>query len=192
MRNALAGNLGPSLTACNTRPRWQYTRWLISVYSLIALCLQAWVWELVYWWSLGYWPPITILGDLSPDLSAAWSVGDNLVTDHRSPLLAIVPLPLCHLVHVSPCEWSTWFSNADVIDYRWPIGSETLEGGAIPWTWNATNLKFYFSWGVYVFLFLWILCFGLRQHFFSSSGFFNEFSGNNFFFRKYLRSVNVK
>ena len=113
MRNALAGNLSPSLTACNTRPRWQYTRWLISVYSLLALCFQARVWELVCWWPLGYWPPITILGDLSLDLSTAWSVGGNLVTDHRSPLLAIVPLTslppgprvTLRVVHVVPCCW---------------------------------------------------------------------------------------
>ena len=113
MRNALAGNLCPSLTACNTRPRWQYTRWLISVYSLLALCLQARVWELVRWWPLGYWLPITILDDLSPDLSAAWSVGGRLVTDHRSPLLAIVsltslppgPRVTLRVVHVVLCCW---------------------------------------------------------------------------------------
>ena len=107
-------------------------RWLISLYLFLAFYLQALVWELVRWWPLGYWPPITILGDLSPDLSATWSVGGNLVTDHRSPLLATVPRPLCHLVHVSPCEWSTWFSDADVIDYRWPIGSKTFRKDVAP------------------------------------------------------------
>ena len=81
MRNALAGNLSPSLTACNTRPRWPCTRWLISALLLLAFCPQALVWELVCWWPLGYWPPITALGDLSPDLSTAWSVGGHLVTD---------------------------------------------------------------------------------------------------------------
>ena len=124
MRNALAGNLIPSLTACNTRPRWPCIRWLISALLLLVFCPQALIWELVCWCPLGYWPPITVLGDLSPDLSAAWSVGGHLVTDppdHRS--WRSPPWSLCHLVHVSPCEWSTWFSAADVIDYRWPIGS---------------------------------------------------------------------
>jgi len=81
--------------------------------------------------------------------SGNWSVGGHLVIDHRSPLWVIClltslppdlsmvtwlltpdhrsrrssPWSLCHLVHVSPCEWSTWSSAADVIDYRWPIGS---------------------------------------------------------------------
>jgi len=73
MRNALAGDLSPSLTACNTRPRWPCSRWLISALLLLAFCLQAFIWELVCWWPLGYWPPITVLGDLSPDLSVTWS-----------------------------------------------------------------------------------------------------------------------
>ena len=81
--------------------------------------------------------------------SGNWSVGGHLASDHRSPFWVICPLTslppdlsmvtrlltpdhrsrrsspwsLCHLVHVSPCEWSTWSSAADVIDYRWPIGS---------------------------------------------------------------------
>ena len=113
MRNALAGNLSPSLTACNTRPRWQYTRWLISVYLLLAFCPQALAWELVCWCPLGYWPPITILDDLSPDLSAALSIGGHLIIDHRSPLLAIIsltslppgPRVTLRLVHVVPCCW---------------------------------------------------------------------------------------
>jgi len=86
VRNALAGNLSPSLTACNTRPRWTCTRWLIGALLLLAFCRQAFIWELVCRWPLGYWPPITVLGDLSPDLSANWSVGGHLATDHRSPL----------------------------------------------------------------------------------------------------------
>ena len=93
MRNALAGNLSPSLTACNTRSRWPCTRWLISALLLLAFCPQAFIWELICRWSLGYWQPITFT------------------------------LSICHLVHVSPCEWSTWLSSADVIDYRWPTGS---------------------------------------------------------------------
>ena len=48
--------------------------------------------RLICRWSLGYWPPITVLGDLSPNLSAAWSVGGHLVTDHRSPFWVICPL----------------------------------------------------------------------------------------------------
>jgi len=119
MRDALAGSLSPSLTACNTGPRWPCTRWLISALLLLAFCPQAFIWELVCWWLLGYWPSITVLGDLSPDLSAAWSVGGHLVSDNRSRS----PRSICYLVHVSPCEWSTWLSSADVIDYRWPSGS---------------------------------------------------------------------
>ena len=113
MYNALAGNLNPSLTACNMKPRWQCTWWLISAYLLLAFCPQALVWELVCWWPLGYWPPITVLDDLSPDLSAAWPVGDHLVTDPRSPLLAIASLtslppgPRVTLwtVHMVLCCW---------------------------------------------------------------------------------------
>ena len=29
--------------------------------------------RLICWWSLGYWPPITFLGDRPPDLFATWS-----------------------------------------------------------------------------------------------------------------------
>jgi len=98
MRNALAGNLSPSLTACNTRPRWPCIRWLIGALLLLAFCPQVFIWELICrwplglttdhgsgwsvpWllchlicrWPLGYWPPITALGDLLPDLSITWS-----------------------------------------------------------------------------------------------------------------------
>ena len=113
MYNALAGNLSPSLTTCNTRPRWHCTRSLTSAYLLLAFCLQALVWELVCWWPFGCWPPITILDDPSPDLSAAWSVGGYLVTDPRSPLLAIAslvslspdPRVTLRVVHVVLCCW---------------------------------------------------------------------------------------
>jgi len=98
-------------------------RWLISVYSLLALCLQARVWELVCCDHLAtdhrspFWV-ISPLTSLSPDLSVVTWL---LTTDHRSWRSS--PWPLCHLVHMSPFEWSTWFSVADVIDHRWPIGS---------------------------------------------------------------------
>ena len=123
MCNALAGNLSPSLTACNTGPRWPCTRWLIGALLLLAFCPQAFIWEMVCWWPLGYWPPITVLGGLSPDFAAAWSVGGHLVSDN----LSRSPRSICHLVHVSPCKWSTWLSSVDVIDYRWPTGSVSLE-----------------------------------------------------------------
>ena len=97
MRNALAGNLSPSLTACNTKPRWPCTRWLIGALLLLAFSPRVFSWN--------------------------WSVGGHSVTDHRSPYRVSPPWLLCHLIHVSPCEWSTWLSAADVIDYRWPTGS---------------------------------------------------------------------
>ena len=102
MRNALAGNLSPSLTACNTRPRWQCTRWLIGALLLLAFCPQALVWELVCWWPLGYWPPITVLGDLSPDLSVTWSIGGRLVTD--PPITALGDRPPDLSVTWSTCH----------------------------------------------------------------------------------------
>ena len=73
MRNALAGNLSPSLTACNTKPRWPCTRWLIGALLLLAFSPQVFILELICRWPLGYWPPITVLGDLLPDFSATWS-----------------------------------------------------------------------------------------------------------------------
>ena len=133
VRNALAGNLSPSLTACDTRPRWPCTRWLIGALLLLAFCPQVFIWELVCRWPLGYWPPITVLGDQSPDLSANWSVGGHLATDHRSPLwMTPPPWPFCHPIHVSPYEWSTLLSSADVINYRWLIGSGNVNGKTIP------------------------------------------------------------
>ena len=101
-------------------------RWLISVYLFLAFCLQALVWGLVCWWPLGYWPPITILDTPSPDLSAAWSVGGNLVTDHRSPLLAIVPLTslppgprvTLRVVHVVLCCWRHRLPMTDRITFQ--------------------------------------------------------------------------
>ena len=98
MRNALAGNLSPSLTACNRRPRWLCTEDWSVLYLPLAFCSQALVWELVCWWSLGYWPPITVLDDLSPDLYAAWSVGGHLVTDP----------PITSLGDRLPCLSVTW------------------------------------------------------------------------------------
>ena len=73
MRNALAGNLSPSLTACNTKPRWPCTRWLIGALLLLVFSPRVFILELICRWPLGYWPPITIPGDLLPDFSATWS-----------------------------------------------------------------------------------------------------------------------
>ena len=70
VRNALAGNLSPSLTACNTKPRWPCTRWLIGALLLLAFSPGVFILELICRWSLGYWPPITIPGDLLPNPSA--------------------------------------------------------------------------------------------------------------------------
>jgi len=97
MCNALAGNLSPSLIPCHTKPRWSCTRWLIGALLLHAFSPGVFILELIWRWSLGYWPLITIPGDLLPNSSAP--------------------------DHVSPCEWSTWLSAADIIDYRWPTGS---------------------------------------------------------------------
>ena len=87
MRNALAGNLSPSLTACNTKPRWLCTRWLIGALLLLAF---------------------------SPGcLSWNWSVGGHSVTDHRSPyrgissMITLPPDPRVpqRVVHVVICCW---------------------------------------------------------------------------------------
>jgi len=70
-------------------------------------------WSVLYCFSRS--PPGCFLGT---DLSMATRL---LTTDHHTGWSP--PWLLCHLIHVSPCEWSTWLSAADVIDYRWPTGS---------------------------------------------------------------------
>jgi len=132
MRNALAGNLSPSLTACNTDPLMtkhsMTNRCCIASRVLLPgahlepdLSMTAWLlatdhrsgWSdpwlpcrLICRWPLGYWSPITSPDDLR---SAPWS--------------------LCHPVNVSPYEWPTWLSYADVTNYRWPTGSSITRMG---------------------------------------------------------------
>jgi len=127
MYNALAGNLNPSLTACNTKPPMTdqclfasrilppgvslrtgllMATWLLTTDHRSGRSVPRPLCRLICRWSLGYWPPITVLWRSSP-----W--------------------PLCHLVHVSPCERSTWSSTADVIYDRWPIGSVWLQNQLI-------------------------------------------------------------
>jgi len=73
VRNALAGNLSPSLTACNTSPRRPCIWWLIGTLLLLAFWPQVFIWELICRWPLGYWPAINPLDDLLPDLSVTRS-----------------------------------------------------------------------------------------------------------------------
>ena len=131
VRNALAGNLSPSLTACDTSPRWPCIRWLIGALLLLAFCPQVFIRELIYRWPLGYRPPITVLGDLPlTSLPTGLSVATWLLTtDHFFGWSA--PWSLCQLADVSPYEWSTWLSSADVIYHRWPTGSRFMIKSAL-------------------------------------------------------------
>jgi len=66
VRNALAGNLSPSLTACNMSPDDH----ALDDWSVLYCFLRS--------------APRCSFGN--------WSIGDRLVTDHRSPFWVICPL----------------------------------------------------------------------------------------------------
>ena len=123
MCNALAGNLSPSLTACNTRPRWPCTRWLIS--ALFASRVL---------------PPGVSLGTglwvatwlLTTDHRSGWSVPWPSL-DYWSPLLAIAslislspgPRVTLWVVHVVLCCWRYRLPMTDRIT-RPPVSSREL------------------------------------------------------------------